>query len=51
MAERYVTALLRLPLNDRKLDVPEFFDFLGLAIEVVIRGFRESRDVTQALAA
>ena len=31
-----VTALPRITLNNRKLAVPEFFDFLGLAIEVVI---------------
>jgi hypothetical protein len=31
-----VTALLRITLNNRKLAVPEFLDFLGLAIEIVI---------------
>ena len=31
-----VTALLRIALHDRKLAVPEFLDFLGLAIEIVI---------------
>jgi hypothetical protein len=31
-----VTALLRITLHDCKLAVSEFFDFLGLAIEIVI---------------
>jgi hypothetical protein len=31
-----VTALPRITLNNRKLAAPEFFDFLGLAIEIVI---------------
>ena len=31
-----VTALLWITLHDRKLAVPEFFDFLGLAVEIII---------------
>src|SRR5271167_4901509 len=31
-----VTALLRIALHDREPAVPEFFDFLGLAVEIII---------------
>ena len=34
-----VTALLRIVLHDCKLAVPELFDFLGLAIKIVIVDF------------